>query len=285
MPATVLTGGRDFAYDAANERGGAMARFDDRTVDRCVAAFTELWDRMARLCPAGDVAEQDGVLRLQTGLPVPPFNGVFGIGREVSVGAVLDAVDDFAARGLPWNVQLRPDYPRELDGALADRGLAVAGEIPFMLLDTTDALPPVDDSSLRRAVTYADVGSLLGLLEQGFEMPAEFTRQAFPMGALFVPGAEPWLLAAGGQDVSTALGHLSGGACGIFNVATPPALRGRGHGAAATAAAIRSAFAAGADVAFLQSSPLGRPVYERLGFVPVELWTQWMPREYLEGEH
>ena len=75
-----------------------------------------------------------------------------------------------------------------------------------------------------------------------------------------------------GRDVSTAVGFTSGDAVGIFNVATPPEHRGRGYGAALTAAAAAEGFAAGAEFAWLQSSALGLPVYRRLGFREVETY-------------
>ncbi len=49
------------------------------------------------------------------------------------------------------------------------------------------------------------------------------------------------------------------------NVATIEAARGRGYGTAMTWAAIADA-APGVEIAVLQASALGRPVYERMGF-------------------
>jgi ribosomal protein S18 acetylase RimI-like enzyme len=74
----------------------------------------------------------------------------------------------------------------------------------------------------------------------------------------------------GEQDVSTAVGYTLDGATGIFNVATPVEHRGRGYGAALTTRAVRDGFDAGAEFAWLQSSDIGRSVYERLGFRTVE---------------
>src|SRR6476659_7421379 len=75
-----------------------------------------------------------------------------------------------------------------------------------------------------------------------------------------------------GRDVSTSVGLTLGNDVGLFGVATPPEHRGRGYGAALTAAAARDGFAAGADLAWLQSSRLGLPVYRRLGFREVETY-------------
>ena len=58
----------------------------------------------------------------------------------------------------------------------------------------------------------------------------------------------------------------AGGAAGIYNVTTVEAARGRGIGAAMTVAAVRHGADLGFDLATLQASTMGRPVYERLGF-------------------
>ena len=58
----------------------------------------------------------------------------------------------------------------------------------------------------------------------------------------------------------------AGGAAGIYNVTTVEAARGRGIGAAMTVAAVRHGADLGLDLATLQASTMGRPVYERLGF-------------------
>jgi hypothetical protein len=237
--------------------------------------------------PGGSVAAADGIVRARTHLPVPPFNGVWGAARDVRTDVVLAAVDEFAAGDLPWNLQLRPGYPAELDALLADRGLVVTADIPFMVLTDvaplTEALARVPATAHQVAV-FDDVDAALGLLEQGFGMPPELTRRQMPLRLFLVDGAEAWLVRVQDRDVSTAFGYRTGEACGVFNVATPETERGHGYGGAATAQAVLSAYAAGATYAYLQSSPMGFPVYQRLGFRTVELWRQWMPAEYV-AEH
>lgn len=59
-------------------------------------------------------------------------------------------------------------------------------------------------------------------------------------------------------------------------VATPPEFQGRGYGAAVTTAAMTRAHRSGATWAWLQSSPAGYPVYQRLGFRELEAWPTWI---------
>ena len=49
-------------------------------------------------------------------------------------------------------------------------------------------------------------------------------------------------------------------------MATLEARRGRGLGEAITWEAVKAGIAAGCELASLQASALGRPVYERMGF-------------------
>ena len=83
-----------------------------------------------------------------------------------------------------------------------------------------------------------------------------------------------WLVGrVDGEIVATALGITIDGVTGVFNVATLPAHRGRGHGAALTARVVEDGFESGATLAYLQSSEMGHSVYRRLGFRDVEEYT------------
>ena len=53
---------------------------------------------------------------------------------------------------------------------------------------------------------------------------------------------------------------------GVYSIATMGAARRRGYGAAMTARIVAEGVAAGCDVAIVQASEMGRPIYERLGF-------------------
>src|SRR6266498_1424933 len=87
-----------------------------------------------------------------------------------------------------------------------------------------------------------------------------------------VEGLEYYLGRVDGRDVSTSVGYTVDDTVGVFNVATPAEHRGRGYGAALTTQAAREGFAAGADLAWLQSSAMGFSVYRRLGFREAETY-------------
>jgi ribosomal protein S18 acetylase RimI-like enzyme len=60
---------------------------------------------------------------------------------------------------------------------------------------------------------------------------------------------------------------------GVFNIATAHGYRGRGYGRAVTSRIMADGVDRGADLAYLQSSEEGYPLYQSMGFRTVETWT------------
>jgi GNAT superfamily N-acetyltransferase len=81
---------------------------------------------------------------------------------------------------------------------------------------------------------------------------------------------------ADGEPVSSGLGIRIGRTIGVYNIATVERARRRGYGAAMTSRVVADGAAAGCDVAILQASPMGLPVYERLGFRTVLEYNGWV---------
>jgi len=69
------------------------------------------------------------------------------------------------------------------------------------------------------------------------------------------------------EPVTSATLLLAGGIAGIWDVSTPPAMRGQGYGSAITLHLLHEAYAHGYTTAWVWSSTMGKPVYQRVGFV------------------
>jgi ribosomal protein S18 acetylase RimI-like enzyme len=80
----------------------------------------------------------------------------------------------------------------------------------------------------------------------------------------------------GDEPVTSSTLLMAGGSASVYNVSTPTDLRRRGFGGAITQAALQHAFERGYLSAWIWSSPLGKGVYAKLGFVV----TDFGVREY-----
>jgi hypothetical protein len=224
----------------------------------------------------GRVAEvpEYGVHLRDSGLPTPFANAAL-LTRPVpdrSVGGLVGALRDFfgAASGGPYMVF----SPWPLTD-LASYGFARVGHPPLMLRAPGGSAPAVPGLRIVRA---ADDDTL-----------ADFERtliEAYPIAEM-----QPWQRGAylrepvldtnwrffvgyeGDNAVATAAAYVSPTVTMIELVSSRPEGRGKGFGAAITAAATLTE---PERSAMLVASDLGRNVYARLGYVPFLRYTLWL---------
>lgn len=143
--------------------------------------------------------------------------------------------------------------------------------------------PAASDLETIRVETADGLAQALTVGAAGFGIPPELVASVYSLEVAELEGLSYYLGRVGGRDVATAAGFTIGEGTAIFSVATTPADRRKGYGAAVTAQAARDGFGAGAELAVLQSSPLGESVYRGLGFRDVENYVLYMrPREISE---
>jgi ribosomal protein S18 acetylase RimI-like enzyme len=212
----------------------------------------------------------------RTEVAIPDFNRVMvrdpaHLPPQADVDAALAAYDD-----TPVHSWWLPDGgARSLEPALVARGYqgGTGADVPAMWVDTAGlpegALPV--GVEIEKVSTAAQSDLFVATAAVGFGVSAPYQR---PIAELFRfavtqagSPARMFLAFLDGRPVATALSSLAGDTVGIYNVATVPDARGRGIGGAVTLAAVLDGRTRGARVAVLESSPMGQPVYRRLGFV------------------
>lgn len=239
-------------------------------VDRLIEAFRSLYAALG-----GALIEHRHGCRflLCPSVPITLFNGVWGIEKH-SDDAVEDlarAMADVERQHLPFGVLVREDRAPALESRARRLGLTAIERLPAMVA-SPDELHDRGHGDLE-IVQVRDPAHLeraLSVASSGFEAPVGLLRSIYQPAVADLSGVAFYVALFHDEPVSTATGLLSGGGVGVFNVATPPAHRGRGYAAAVTARAAQDGFRAGAVMAWLQSSHLGEPVYRRLGFRQVD---------------
>ena len=133
----------------------------------------------------------------------------------------------------------------------------------------TDVEAPTD-VRISRVVTDTGLDAYEQVLSLGFgEGPPEAAWVREMYGRIGVGNDVPWLPYVGLADsdpVACASVFLAAGVAGLYFVCTVPDARRRGIGAAISREALAATLELGFDVGVLGSSPMGQPMYERLGF-------------------
>ena len=209
-----------------------------------------------------------------TWLPVVA-NGAFRSDASLHGDELIALADAFftgMARG--FSVKVRDSGEDEdLRRACLTAGLEAFGDaVPEMICRAPlpDA-PPPDGVELRLIDDEAGVGDFITVNAEAYGtygMPPEVHADLFDVPAALIedPAASVVVARRAGQPVATAMTYESDGVASLQWVGTVPAARTAGLGALVTVAATNLAFAHGASSCSLQASPMGEPVYRRLGY-------------------
>jgi ribosomal protein S18 acetylase RimI-like enzyme len=238
---------------------------DARTAYRALA---DAWARLFAEVDGARLERRAGLLvAICPGIPVPPFNGPWVVeDSPAAVAALPAALRDVAAAGEEPFVLTRSG-DRHVTAAARALGLTEAGRLPVLVARAAE-LRETEATLDVSTIAPREVAAALDVLTEAFAEPRDvFARIG---DAALAAGARWYAGRVDGAVVSTGLGLAVGGATGIFNVATAPEHRRRGHGSALTARAARDGFADGAVLAYLQASPAGHSSYRRLGFRDVD---------------
>jgi ketosteroid isomerase-like protein len=252
---------RAFAVPA--EREALLAR-----MDHSMWAMVRATARNAR---GGEVHEQSGLTACL--LPhAPAFHNAILVRGDTDAGAVLaTAAELFDRRGLPWSVWTRAHRDDALDAALRARGFHELVVMPAMaLLADRGTAPAPAGLAIRRAVDDAgrrDYAAVTAAAYAAYGMPRTVAEDLFAhLESVHAPDVQGFVGYAGEQPVAAAMVVVTHGVAGINWVGCVEAHRGRRYAEAVTWAAVREGFRRGAAFANLQASPMGRPVYLRMGF-------------------
>src|SRR4051794_15840755 len=226
----------------------------------------------------GDIVvhqEDDDVLMASTDLPMAFFNPSFLKRplRTKEAAAVLDRIDAFYE---PRHVPFLVWAPVGVQDAFIEQALAAGFRSdsgpPAMVLSPIPQPVPPDPPAGLEIVTARSADLLAAtadIVAAGFGLPVDLCHRIVEGGIAEHPAVSVLTGLVQDHPVSTATLIVTDDVAGIYNVATPDPNRGRGFGAALTWAAVAEGARRGCTMASLQASPLGFPVYERMGFRPV----------------
>jgi len=203
-------------------------------------------------------------------------NAAFRSDNGVNAGEFIsNAKDFFTARGRGFSIWIRGDQPEDQDltAAVSETELRFIYEMPEMVLGgPAEESPLPAGAELRRlsetdqaddywrvaAAAYASIG-----------FPPEVFGGYSNHASLLAENVAAFIAYLDGEPVSIAMTIVSHKIAGIYWVGSLERARGKGLGRAVTAAATNAGFELGAEVASLQASPMGKAIYEAMGYETV----------------
>ncbi|MGN7292966.1 GNAT family N-acetyltransferase [Rhizobium sp. SAFR-030] len=237
----------------------------DATFQAALANCRRYWLNFGR-----ELRRDDGISLFRSGVVHPQLNGVLRLyGADIDV-LITQAQEQLA--GVPCIWWVGPDSRPDALDALMRHGGARHGTIPVYALRLTDlptgkAKPAglvieevrddrglaewVDCFAPSMGVTPDQVGRTLQMELDRPDAPGSFRRFAARIG---------------GRMVATSALLCAEGIAGIYLCSTAEQHRRKGIATLMTLHAAWTAVEMGFEVVTLQASPMGQPVYERIGF-------------------
>ncbi len=223
--------------------------------------------------PDALVERSGGLAFFVTGLSLRLFNQVLIDGdgaTEAAIGEVVTVMRERAAGR--FSVTLRRGIDDAWIPLATALGLVRVTDrvwMPGMALHPIaagDGPPTPPELEIRQATDAEGVADHIQAAATGFDMPADWLRALITEEMARHPDVRMYAGYLDGEPVVAGLGIRSGPTIGIYSIATAPDARRRGFGAAMTQRIVDDGASDGCDVAVLQASEAGKPIYERMGF-------------------
>jgi hypothetical protein len=232
----------------------------------------EMYREMARWTPGGFVVERGGLVMVGAPHGTVVTNMAIVAGRTDVESIVRETERVYGQSTLPFSVHTRAHVDGELEAELATRGFHEIATTPGMVMHAGAGVPvdPPEGLTVRAVSTEDDRVAYADVMAEAYAVygtPEESTEAFFArMESVRGPTTQAYLGSIGDRAVSGAALYLSHGIGGIGWVGTRPSAFGRGYGAALTWRVVEEGFRRGVPWLNLQASPMGAPVYRRLGF-------------------
>jgi hypothetical protein len=232
----------------------------------------EMYREIARATSGGFVVERAGLVMCGSPLGTVITNMAM-VADTVGVDVVRVETDRvFRREGLPFSVWTRAHADGPLETALGRAGFLDITSTPGMAFAPGDGIPgdPPADVEIRPVTNEAGRVAYADIMAEAYAVygaPRESTRAHFARLASVVgPTTQAYLAHRAGRPVAGAILYLTHGIGGVGWVGTHPDSFGHGCGTAVTWRVVQEGLARGARFLNLQASPMGAPVYRRMGF-------------------
>jgi acetyltransferase (GNAT) family protein len=247
--------------------------------------WMEMVREISRFTPGGWVVESEGLVMCGSPRGTIVANMAMIAGRVAAATVRAETERCFRGTGLPFSVMTRDHADAGLQLELAQQGYREVELLttPAMAFVAGDGTPPplpagIDIRCVRDDAGREDYARVMAEAYGVYGAPKASILSHFALLESVVgPTKHAFLAYKNDVAVAGAILYLSHGVGGVGWVGTVPGEFGRGYGSAVTWKVVTEGLARGARFMNLQASPMGAPVYRRMGFTTPTHYRAFLP--------
>ncbi len=225
----------------------------------------------------GQLEQEDGCTLVRCAAPLSSFNQILVIRRPTDVAAVVArATQYFRGVGGRFRLRIRDDVEPIQDEPFLAARLVRCGGIPSLSAQAIAArtAAPID---IRAVTDEETLAHHVDVVASSFEWWRPELARVFRSSLLEAPGWRAYVGYLHDRPVTTAQLVVADDVAGLYYVGSVEDARGRGYGEAITRHAMAAAESLGCSTTTLQASPMGLPIYERIGFARASYYRTFVP--------
>ncbi len=261
------------------ERSTLLAMMNESHAEFCRAQI--------RGASGGTIEERDGLLLFALDCEwAIGVSGALRVDHRLAANEMLARAASFFARRYEdrrdhgYTLFTSVEEDADVDLAARAAGLVLLSESPGMVAFERAPVSTPDRIDLREVLGAREVADFAAVSAEayaGYGMPACVAERMFAEPRSLVgDDRRAFVVYLDGVPASAAMVHLSHRAGYVGWVGTTAAARGRGLAAFVTATVTNAAFDEDARFVWLEATPMGEPVYRRLGYREVSRHRWWV---------
>lgn len=260
----------------------------DDLADQHLAWATRLahrWQVGARLHESGGLQLHQGALPI----PAPFMNTMIRLDPTLAAAEALAQARAHFGRTTPFAPMTTGHQDADLAALLREEGFHLQADLAVMVTESAPERPPIADHWHLHTVEgrhnpegepHPALGGFIDCCAEAYAslgLPPFMTPHFFGQASAVLSPEVSLVLARQGDGPPGAVAMVlhTGEMAGLYWVATRSEARGQGLAAACTVAATELALARGARAVALQASPMGDPIYRRLGWRETSRIQRW----------
>lgn len=232
------------------------------------------FEQLAHHSPEGGTVDFGHIAAVSAGVPTPTFNRIF-VFEPFDPAELNAALEWFAEREEPFWITATIPRREAIQAALSDIDVDQS-ETPQPGMArplSADVRVPDTPAEIHAVTERTEMDAWVSVAESVFDFSPETSRLITPPSVLGDEELGYFLGRVNSEPAACGILYLDDSVAGVYVIGVKEAFRRQGLGEAMTWSLLQAGQERGADRGVLQSTEMGYPLYDQMGFdTEVEFW-------------